>query len=53
MKRFECVIAPVKTPQEEETVIVEATDLGQALIVNHNERPGTFVKSCTEITEQE
>ena len=24
MKRFECVIAPVKTPQEEETVIVEA-----------------------------
>lgn len=53
MKRFECVVAPVRTPQEEETVIIEAENIGLALVANHDVRPGTFVKSWKDVTEQE
>jgi|LakMenE18May11ns_1017448.scaffolds.fasta_scaffold8144857_2 hypothetical protein len=49
MKSYECVIAPVKEPDNESTVIVEAKDKGEALVVNCELRPGTYVKSITEI----
>jgi len=48
--RYELVIAPVGSPTEESTVIVEARNKGEALVVNCNERPGTYVKTITELT---
>ena len=51
MIKYECIVAPVKTPDQEETVIVEAPDRAEALIANHAVRPGTFVKAIREITE--
>ena len=48
MTQYTCVIAYVSNPDEETTVIVEATDRAQALIENFNQRPGTYVKSIEE-----
>lgn len=49
--KYECIIALVKEPEKEETVIVEAPNRGEALVVNCNLRPGTFVKAIREIKE--
>ena len=51
MIKYECIVAQVKTPDQEETVIIEAPNLSEALIANHEARPGTFVKAIREITE--
>ena len=49
--RYECIIAPVKEPENEETVIVEAPNRGEALMINCNLRPGTYVKAIREIKD--
>lgn len=49
MPTYECVIAHVKTPSEETTVILEAPSQGEALTVNFSQNPGTFVKAIREI----
>lgn len=46
---YKCVIAPVGSPTEEQEVIVEAENKAQALVVNCELRPGTYVKSIEEI----
>ena len=43
--QYKCIIAPVESPNEEQEVIVEAENAGQALVVNCELRPGTYVKS--------
>lgn len=48
MTQYTCVIAYVGDPDEETTVVVEASDKAQALIENFNQRPGTYVKSIEE-----
>jgi hypothetical protein len=50
---YECVIAPVREPETEETVMIEAKDKGEALIKNFELRPGTFVKAIREIGANE
>lgn len=47
--KYECIIAPVANPDQEQTVIIEAPDRGEALVINCNLRPGTFVKAIREI----
>lgn len=47
--KYECIIAPVTSPDEEQTVIIEAPDRGEALVINCSLRPGTFVKAIREI----
>lgn len=49
--KYECIIAPVKEPETEETVIVEASNRGEALMINCNLRPGTYVKAIREIKD--
>ena len=49
MPQYTCVIAYVANPDEETTVIVEAVDKAQALVVNCNLRPKTYVKTIDEI----
>jgi hypothetical protein len=51
MPTYEIICAPVKNPDQDETVIIEADDPAHMLLANHDERPGTFVKSWREITE--
>lgn len=46
---YECIIAYVKTPNEETTVIIEEEDKGKALVKNDKLRPGTYVKAIREI----
>lgn len=48
---YRCIIAPVSSPTEEQEVIVEAENKGQALVINCELRPGTYVKSIEEIVE--
>lgn len=50
MKTYECVIAPIGAPSQEEVVIVLAKDLAEALVENCNQRPGTYVKTIVEIS---
>lgn len=50
MERYELVIAPVGNPQDESTVIVEAKNKGEALVVNCELRPGTYVKTINELS---
>jgi len=50
MITYECIIAPVKEPNNETTVTVEAENRGMALAKNSIARPGTFVKAIREIT---
>lgn len=52
MATYECIIAPVSTPSEESTVIIEALEKGAALIENFKQYPGTFVKEIREISGQ-
>ena len=47
--RYECIIAPVKNPSDEQTVLVEAKDGGDALVISSQTYPGTYVKSLREI----
>ena len=49
--KYKCVIAPVADPLEEQEVIVEAENKGEALVVNCVARPGTFVKTIEEVVE--
>jgi hypothetical protein len=49
--KYKCVIAPVGSPSEEQEVIVEAENEGEALVVNCQLRFGTYVKSIEEIIE--
>jgi hypothetical protein len=50
--KYTCVIAPVGTPNQETTVEVEAENKGEALVVNCQLRPGTYVKTIEEVTEE-
>ena len=50
MPTYECIIAFIKTPNEETTVTVEAENKGMALAENSKARPGTYVKAIREIT---
>jgi hypothetical protein len=50
--KYECIIAPVANPEQEEVVIVEAPNKGEALVINCNLRPGTYVKAIREIGGQ-
>ncbi len=49
MKLFRCIIAPVGSPSMEQTVEIEAKDLAEALVINCQLRPGTYVKEISEI----
>jgi len=50
--RYECVIAPVNDWTNESTVIIEASNKGEALVKNCQERPGTAVKVITELPDE-
>ena len=47
--KYTCVIAPVGKPREESIVEVEAENKGEALLVNCQLRPGTYVKTIEEV----
>jgi hypothetical protein len=49
--KYKCIIAPVGKPKEESTVEVEAKNMGEALVVNCQLRPGTYVKIIEEIKD--
>jgi len=51
--KYTCVIAPIENSNEESTVEVEANNRGEALVVNCQLRPGTYVKSIEEITKMQ
>lgn len=53
MARFECLIAPVKIPENEITVFVEAKDEGEALVESFKQNPDTFVKSIRRVDDTE
>jgi hypothetical protein len=46
---YKCVIAPVGSPTQEQEVIVEAENKGEALLVNCRLHPGTYVKTIEEV----
>lgn len=46
---YKCIISPVGNPQQEQEVIVEAENMAEALVVNCNMRPETYVKSIEEV----
>jgi len=50
--KYTCVIAPIVNPNEESIVEVEADNRGEALVVNCQLRPGTYVKTIEEIIEE-
>lgn len=49
MKLFRCIIAPVDSPTMEQTVEIEAKDLADALVINCQLRPGTYVKEIVQV----
>ena len=50
MHTYQCIIAPIKNPTQESTVVVDATGPEMALIESWKLNPDTFVKSVVDIT---
>jgi hypothetical protein len=53
MPTYEIICALVQNPSQDETHYVVADNPGHALTENFAQRPGTFVKSYTEVPKQD